>query len=702
MIGRLLRRNPPLLALYVVATAWIAWFATKIHVYFVMPDEARYVKQAIAIASSFRPLLPGDEQFATWSQVQPLLLAPLWGIFQTPTAYALSHVLNAFVIASAVFPAYLLARRVLASHRWALVAAALVVVVPWTVMAGVMMTEVSAYPLSIWALYGIQRAAVQPSTRHDLLALGLVALAFFGRTQLIVLAGVLPVVLLAQRLRYPEVGVGRPTQRMRSALRAHPLIFGAVALVALVLLVRARTIIGNAPEDLFSSGWTETAREMLSYIVIGVGMVPLALGLAWAVGTLARPSRPEAHAFALIALLAGFALTLITGGGSVAFTAGINDRYLAYLVPILMVAMLACLLEPRRWRVLIVAASLASAWVVWDAILEQVGPTFVSPSAAWHLVLYGRAPEIGGFFGFPALTSPHLMGAVVVVAGALIALARTWVRPGVVAGVVALLVGAYSFAETTYTRDKLVGIQPAAGYADGRDWVDRTLPYGAQAEAVLSNVGGDPETATATWWDLTFWNGQVSKMGFIYPGPNFWPDQAFSLPFELDEETGAITGLGETGYVVQAVADRRFALRGAAMVGEPRNNLMLLQVPPGPVSAAWRWTGPDESGFVPAGGEGTVRIFADGIAGRRPVWVTLGAPVGSAAPLRYEAELDGEVQAGRATVDAPATVTFEVDVPASGYVDVVVRAPRRQPRGDDGERGPGVQLYGAAIAAAAG
>ena len=55
-------------------------------------------------------------------------------------------------------------------------------------MAGAMMTEVSAYPMSIWAYYGLQRAATGVGLRDDAIALGLLAAAFFARTQLIVLA----------------------------------------------------------------------------------------------------------------------------------------------------------------------------------------------------------------------------------------------------------------------------------------------------------------------------------------------------------------------------------------------------------------------------------------------------------------------------------------------------------------------------------
>jgi hypothetical protein len=687
MLRRLLTRNPPLLGLFLVTFVWILWFATKIHVYFVVPDEVRYVMQAVDISARFRPVMPGDPDFATWSQLQPALMAPLWGLFQTPKAYQLTHWLNAFVMASSVFPAYLLTLRVLHRRAWALVGAALVVLVPWTVMAGVMMTEVSAYPLAIWAYYGLQRAATGSGPRDDLIGLSLLGLAFFARTQLIVLAPILPIVLLVQGLRYPVAHVDRPTRRVRPQLRRHWVVFGVSGLVALLFAVRTRTVIGNAPEELFSPGWAFTAREMLSYIAIGVAMLPLALSAAWAAGTLWRPYDAEQHAFAVIGTLAAILLTIVVGGGSVHFTAGINDRYLAYLVPLIMIGMLACLLERRRWRLWIVLGALGAAWIVKDAVLEQVGPTFVSPSAAWHFVLYGHAPQIGRWFGL-TWDSAQLMTWWTIGACVAIALARTWLRPAVVTTFVVLVVGGYGFIETTYTRSKLEKLQPAASYATGRDWVDQTLPYGAQADAVLSTLGADQASASAVWWDLTFWNAQVTGTKFTQPAPTGWNDQAFPLPFTIDPDTGAVSGVGTHGYVVQGVADRRFAFRGAVPVGAAKNNLQIFQIPQ-PVNALWTWAGPDETGFLPPGGTATVRVFADGLAGRRGVALALGTPFNAQGRSKYRVSAaGGATVTGKVAIDQQALPSIELDMPATGHIDLTLTALGKT---------QGVQFYAAGI-----
>jgi hypothetical protein len=44
-------------------------------------------------------------------QLYPLLLAPFWGLLATPAAFAVTHLLNAVLLVSAIVPAALLARR---------------------------------------------------------------------------------------------------------------------------------------------------------------------------------------------------------------------------------------------------------------------------------------------------------------------------------------------------------------------------------------------------------------------------------------------------------------------------------------------------------------------------------------------------------------------------------------------------------------
>jgi hypothetical protein len=686
--------NRAIWLVFAVTALWIGWFATRIHVYFVMPDELRYVKQAVAWGSG-QPVVPGTERFTTWSQAQPLLMAPLWSALPTWSAYRATHVLNALVFASAVFPAFLLARRVLASRGWAIVAAVLTVVVPWTVLAGVMMTEVVAYPLVVWAVYAVQLAVVRPSARADLWALAALAASFLARTQLIVLAAALPVGLLAQGLRYPARPDASVARRLRDVLAGHRLLTALVVLVGLVLLARPQTFLGDAPGAAFRPGSLAYAREMLAYIGVGVAMVPLTLGVAWVAATVVRPLDAERHAYAVILLTAGVLLTVVVGGGSVIFAAGlenpleaVNDRYLCFLAPLMMIGMLALLTERRPLTAVTVLAGAAATWVAWGSQLRMVGQTFVSPSAAWHLVLNNElAPRSGRLFGDPDLTSPHFMAWLTAATTAVIVLARRWLRPALTAGAVVALVGGWCLAETTYTRHKLEEIQPASDYGRGRDWVDRTLGAGQSATVLLSSLNADPASAQAVWWDVAFWNRQVTSTRYLaLPDGPTWPDQAFAKPFVVDPATGVVTGLQDARFVVHGVGDRRFGFRGAATVGTASGNLEILSLP-APVQATWAFRGSTESGFVPAGERAIVRVFGDGRAATRRLEIALGPSLQATASARYRLTPPGS--APQAGTIALATVTWtpiRLDLPASGHVDVEVSAPT-------GGGSSGVQFY---------
>src|SRR3954452_13099488 len=487
------RGNAAVWALFAAAALWIAWFATRVHVYFVMPDELRYVKQAISWGSG-RPVVPGTETWVTASQLQPILLAPIWALFSSWRAYQLTHLATSLLFASAVFPAYLLARAVLRSKPWALVAAGLSIVVPWSVMAGVVMLENAAYPAALWALYAVHRAGVRQTRRADWVALGVLAVAYFTRSQLLVLWAALPAVLVVQALRFPPASL-EPTRRLRTIVSLHWPVFALGAAVVLAGAIDRRYLIGDSPQgsklgiESFAFG-----REMLIYVALGVGMLPLALSIAWVLATLARPVSVERHAYAVILLVIVGLLAVVVGGGSRGFVPndelrGVNDRYLLYAAPLLIIGMLASLLDRRWLPVPTLVGGVLAAWMAWASHLLLAGATFVTPTATYHIKLNEYAESVGDFLGAEHFTSGRLAALVTVVGCLLVAVARRWLRPGLVAAGVALLVGLYCVNETTYTRHRLTDIQPAADYARGRDWADRLLPRGGRAAVLLSQLG---------------------------------------------------------------------------------------------------------------------------------------------------------------------------------------------------------------------
>jgi hypothetical protein len=668
--------------LWLLAAGWLALFATRVHVYFVVPDEVRYVRQAVAWADG-RPVVPGSESWVGWSQVLPLLMAPLWGAFDSFDAYRLTHVLTALAFASVVFPVYLLGRDVLGARRWALAGAGLSVVVPWSVMTGVVMLENAAYPIAAWAVLAVHRAVARPSPRRDRAALGVLLLAFLTRRELLALWPALPVGLVVQERRLRGLRLGAVVGRHRLVTAV---LLAGVVLGALVPEAIHGRAAGAAPEGSYAS--LAYAREVLAYVAVGIGMVPLALSGAWVAATLSRPLDPVRHAYAVVLLTVTATLTVVVGGGSLTFTKsleGVNDRYLCYLAPLLMVGMLACVLERRLPLCALAGGGAFAAWVAWTGQLKLAGPTFITPTATWHPVLNRWAEALGEALG-TTVTSGRMWAGVTLLAVAALAAARRVVPTGALAAALVAVVGGYGFAQATYTRARLLDIQPGARYGAGRDWVDRRLPHGERAALLLSGLGVDGQTAAATWWDLSFWNRRVVANRHAGDEGPRWSGQAVSHALGMPTADGHVSGLERYRYLVRAVADRRHGFVGESAFGAPHNNIQIWWLP-APTRLSWWFLGEQETGVVPAGRTVAVRVFGDGRPGHRTVELALGTPLDATRPARFALTAGGRALArGPLPVGEVVRPRIVVTLPARGHADVTLRA-----------GAAAAQFYGAAL-----
>jgi hypothetical protein len=370
--------------------------------------------------------------------------------------------------------------------------------------------------------------------------------------------------------------------------------------------------------------------ELSGYVVVGIGVVPLAFAIAWAGLAIAR--RGAGAAGAIVITLTTAALVIVGGAFTVRYTAGINDRYLFYAVPLLFTGMAAAFLEERRglaWRVAGAAGGIVAVWLVWTSQLAQHGPSLVSPTMSFHDVLSARGHDVG-------LSGPHLAAVVggIVVLLALILAPR--LRAVVALAIVSGLVLVFCFGETINTFDSLAATQSGAGaqFLAGRNWVDKIVPNTERVGAVLAPVGDPTETA-ATWWDTTFWNKTLDSIYRAGETPLY--EQGFSTPATADPDTGEIPGLDPSPFLVRSGSDTRFGLHISETIGS-HGGLELIKAAR-PYRADWLFTGPDpETATVPAGASGTVRVF--GTPGKRPVELTLGVPAGS-GPARVAIDTEG-------------------------------------------------------------
>jgi hypothetical protein len=693
----------PLLAIVAFGFALAVWFVSGLEQYFIQPDELEYVKQARRIAEQLHPLLPGDRSFNSWSQLQPLLLAPVWAIENRNVAHDVMGVVNAAIMASAAIPAYLLTRRVVpsVSRSGAYLVAFLTVTVPWMAAASTMMTEVAAYPAFLWGMLAVQHAVARPSPSGDVVGLLGAGLAFSARPQLAVLAPALVAGVLAQELRF--AGADAPLERrrvrlagaLRAGARRHWPLLTVVALALLAFATVRPDVFGGYGDSGVTSGVLDApglldfSRETLAYIAVGVGVLPLGMAAGWALGTLWRPAGREQHAFAVVALAAAAALTVAVGSFTARYTPqGINSRYLFYLAPLLFVGMVALAAERRPMTWATAAGAAIAGWVVFGSQLAQSGPSLVSPDQTFHTVLEGRTFQVGRAIGLPELSVPHLLGALALVALLGLALARRGALRGPATAAAVALVALFCVGETVYSMDRIretqAGVDPA--FVEGRRWVDETLPPGERAQLILSTFG-DPASAYGVWWDLAFWNDGVDRALTLPSMPDLqqpFPeafqvlaDGTFSSYEGVPGQPGSGDGIGAGPWFLRAASDRTFGFRDAEVVAE-QHGVQLLRTAT-PPRAAWQLTGmADDTGRVLTGWPQPVKVElypeTPGTRADQRAIITLTTLPGAERPVRYAIGDDT-----RGVVRPGETVEVEVRAPISpdGQGVTYLRAPGR-------------------------
>jgi hypothetical protein len=657
------------------AAAWALAFAGKMNDPFIWPDELSYAKQAARIWELHRLLLPSDVGFNSWAQLEPLLLSPLWGTLSTQSAYDATHVLNALLLASTAVPAYLLARRLDVGRPLALAAAALCLLTPWMTLAGVVMTEVAAFPAFAWALLALQVAVTTPSRRNDLLAIAALGVAFLSRSQLIALAPAFAVTLVVHELRFSRTS-------LKQAAARHALLIAAAVAALLVLLlsggISSQRLFGSysqtAHGGLFPPGTITHGLETLAYVAVAVAVVPLALSVAYSLQQLVRPVGREQHAFALLSLTSGIFLIYLVGVFSTQFTAGVQDRYLFFLVVPMFVGAAAwlSLARPSVWS--LVLGALFAAWLAWRADLVLRSPSLVSPSSAWHQVLFGRTAELNHRLGTHWLTTQKLIAGVTITACLVLIVVRR-LRPhwGFVAIAVSAVLALYCIAETQYTMNRLADYEKnqAPKSVAALDWIDDLLPGGAKAPVVLSDMGS-PADAEAVWNDIRFWN---RKAGDAYWLGGSELSQPFVQGTVIDRARGRFPAVAAQRYVVTAVPDKRFQLQGSKRLGSA-TSVQLLELKPGG-HLDWLLDAASDAGLLPVRRPASLRIFPPPKGTTQRVSVSMTTNFQTAGNYRYRIVGAGIDRRGLIKVGKSKTETFEVRVPRDGYADVHLSASGR-------------------------
>ena len=690
-----LRARPSVVAAVSLFVLWAGasivlalWYSGRIRDWAVMTDELQYEELASAIADSGSPL-PSIHGTAVSisNQLYPLLIAPFYAVFAPPTAFRGAHVLNAMLMASAAIPTYLIGRQVLA-RTWAFAAALLSVVLPWMLLAGFLMSETAAYPAFLWAVFGLHVAIASPSIRHDLLAVAALAVAVLARVQFAALVVVLPLAILGHEIwRELATGGAAPWWRRvlagaRNAVTRHlPLAalytlalsaaLGAAVVDSAGTLLGAYSVTLEEGSLLPADVWSGAAQH-LDTIAIGCGFAPVVLGGGWMLAASARARDATEHALALLSLLVVVALTFETASYDLRFGGDdiIRDRYLFYVVPLLLVGSAAALsAAPSR----LMAGGAALVAIFFAATVSALpfttfeGISVDSPASVLNDFLADRSGDLstGAFVALAGLLAgavlvlgllfaPRLPFAIVVLVAVLASSALT------------LRAGVDRVLESTAPSGRPLAGSPGVVL----DWVDSVLPPDATAATIPFPISTEWHLSAIKWWDVEFWNRTVTHT-YVASDGNFTYTPFPVRELEIDWDTGTVAGTADApAFVITAPGDPRFAISGEV---HATNLGLQVKSVERPYRMAWATRGLDTDGWMRRGRPATIRIY-----GRRgdearmvDVELTLLAPP---APALYSITAPEVARAGPLFAGTDRAEAMSICVPAGSSADIELKS----------------------------
>ena len=626
--------------------------------------------------------LPGGlvEQIPLWDRgaqrLYSTLLAPLWGLLPTSTAYTSAHVLNVILLVSAIVPTALFARLVIDNPALRVLAVALGTVIPWLMIGSHLLTENLAFPLYMWAVYTIVRCAQAPSLARQACALGVIAALTLCRLNLgFVVAVLFVAVIVAEAMRRREERELPLGQWFRRVLRREALTVaaGLVAVVAGVLVLRGGSGVGRygvvdfdtAMDRLFGANSGITWDTMLIYLrdlVVGGFVLPLAIGFGVALaGVFGRLGRR----FVVPSLVALLGLAVVVMVVSTSTVGGaIEERYVMYVytpIAVLAVAGLPLMHQVRYWLIPGSAAALYALANGGAMPSLDSGNFFAAPAGAFwsrvvHHRLVGWEDDLLGWLSIGG-KGWLLIGAVLVAMVIFVVVAdrrgHTRLIVPILAAGLALCVVAqalelnYGFKQELYgTVDVAGGIALSPGHDRDREtWLDEEGGTGRDVAVMPGLV-----STSAAWGGtelLQFWNRALDATvalpwnGTVTPLP-----PGYSL---VNTQLGA-DGLARWSprppWLAAFRDDPRVQFPGTLVAGSPVSRYGLYRTAR---SARALWTSPtlQPDGAVLRGPAVSMVLDRAAAGGPRAFTLTLRAPMDAKRVVRWRLTRDGRpVEAG--------------------------------------------------------
>jgi hypothetical protein len=690
--GSVLGVELPLLALWVGLASGLSLITARVADWNAMTDELGYERLAISIAQSHSLLPQTHGAFVrSLAQLYPALISPWFLHGYVPEDLRNAHIFNAWLMSSACIPAFLLARRVTGRRLPAYALALVTVCTPWIIYTTVLLTEVAGYPAFLWAILAMHKAITAPSRRNDVLALLGLVLAFFARTQFFLLTGVLPIALFVYHLTTPRLGSPRERLRvaLRDAVRGHAVLVWFYALfvpAAIGYIASGHHLFflsvygGQASPNIIPSGTAGAITGHAADLAFGIGILPFVVGAAWLLANALRSSAPaELRAFACLGAVTVAVLLSAISAWDRKIGHFVLDRYLYYLVPILLLAFLCALLDRRRPRwSLIFPVSLVA--VGFAAHLQEEflwSGRFPLSTDSPIATLYRPIAQIGG----GKAGASTILVIATIAAAVLFVLADRRLRHAQLAAALSTVLLVAFPVDTAYTFAKLFSTnghsyRPLTRSESGiLDWLDRTVGTGARVTEIPYPVSSSFLVSQQFWRDLEFWNKSV-RYGIHYPTPDVYRDAVIWFPVNpltFDPVTG-VASRSWSSYVVQSVTETRFRISGTVLVQRPDVMLIRAAIP---WRAAWLTLGLYDDGWMRPGKAANIRVF--GVPGQRgAVTRTLSLQLQlppNVARQRFELVSNLATLRGEATTSATASERVAVCVPAHGFAAIRLTTP---------------------------
>ena len=623
-------------AVFLLSFAVRFYWAIRDPAPWIFSDELHYWEPAKAFAYTGAFAIrevPGTGGFGF---LYPTLIAPAFLLFdRLPDAYDAVKAINCLLMSSAVFPVFLLARRV-AGRGLAIAAAALSVAVPALTYTSNLMVENAFYPLTALWILAVVRAFERPTIARQAIAVLLIAVAVVTKVQAVTLAPALVtaivIVVVLDGLERGRVGaIGRIA---RGLLRFWPT-WALFALAVPVVLVRQalrdqplREVLGAyngvIDRDYPISQLAQWALWHVAALDIILGVFPFAAFLLMTIYGL-RPAAPrELRIFAAVGLATTFWFLIVVSAFALTPTVTrILERNLFHVVPLFFIALVAWIARgaPRPWWAVAPAALFAGTLTLALPITSFLNGTLVHSTPG--LLPIWRWQQ--------RLLSPGSIDDAVAVAAMIAAVLFVVVPRRWVATVTIVLLAGYFAAASrpveSFTHQ--ASVDAFNTIRSPRDWVDDAV--GTKADVASLYWSGD---------QFRFWLGEFFNRSIGVP---------YSIPGPYDGLPGLVpVGVDGSGLIrdparkpvtpAYVFTDVDTEVEGRVVAAQ-RDAAMVLYAIDGPITVRQRvdglypdrWSGGQVSyqRFGCEGGTVAARLTSEAALNREPVPVTAAVAGGS-------------------------------------------------------------------------